>query len=203
MKVYIQNDRLYKKTLFSTTEIAPGEINRIVVEDSATKIFMKSGKTIEVKYALNGLFEKASWFVKNNVSYEDRTYEGRTYTAPELKKQLDRVAEKAQNIATKIVKGRLGDKYAIDASIVGEGEYSILVFRLVENGIVLTEHPTYEEIGELGVDKAIDEMDLSFLVKWDSTVSEGAYGVTTEVDDEHALEEYVADMMELIFEKAE
>lgn len=192
MKLFIENNKLYKKTLFSTTEIDARNIDRIEIEDAITTVYLKSGNSIAIKYPLNYLFEKeVSYYVNNNVSYEDKTYDGNSYTASELKNKLEQTRKRAQSIASKIVKENLGENYDIDASIAGECHYSILVFKLVENGIVLDEHQSYEEIGELDVDKAIDEMDLSFLIKWDSAAFDGLYGVTVEVDDEESLENYV------------
>ena len=74
---------------------------------------------------------------------------------------------------------------------MGDLEYSILVFKLIENGVVLDDHDLYANIGELGIDRAIDEIDLSFLVKWDSYSREGFYGVTEEVEDEDDLFDYI------------
>lgn len=192
MKLFIENNKLYKKTFFSTTEIDARDINRIEREDTITTVYLRSGSSIITKYWLNLLLEnEASYLVDNNISYEDKTYKGNSYTASELKNKLEQTRKRAQSIASRIVKENLGENYDIDAGIVGECRYSILVFKLVENGIVLDEHQSYEEIGELNVDKAIDEMDLSFLIKWDSSTLDGLFGVTVEVDDEEALENYV------------
>lgn len=46
--------------------------------------------------------------------------------------------------------------------------------------MVLEEHPMYDWVGELGVDQAIDGMNLLFLFKWDSSAADGFYGVTVE-----------------------
>lgn len=191
MKLYIENGKLYQKTLFSTKEVNPKEILQVQVGDTMTTVHLKSGKKLEAKYALHLLFENVSFYEINNVSYEDQTYTGNAYTASELSKKLEQTRQKAQSEGSAIVKEKLGENYDLDVRIVGESYYSILVFRLVENGIVLEDHPAYEEIEELGVDKAIDEMDLSFLVKWDSTALSGLYGVTVEVENESSLEHYV------------
>lgn len=62
--------------------------------------------------------------------------------------------------------------------------------------MVLEEHPMYDWVGELGVDQAIDGMNLLFLFKWDSSAADGFYGVTVEVEDEGTLEDYVISTVE-------
>lgn len=44
MKLLIENNKLYKKTLFSKTEIDAGEINRIERDDKYTTVYLKSGR---------------------------------------------------------------------------------------------------------------------------------------------------------------
>lgn len=191
MKLRIENNKLYKKTLFSKTEIDAGEINRIERDDKYTTVYLKSG-SVAVKYSLNSIFENELLYcVANNISYEDKTYHGKSYVVSELKNKLEETRKKAQSIASIIVKENLGENYDIVASVEGEYYFNILVFKLVENGIVLNEHETYEEIVELGGEKAIDDMYLSFLVKWDSPSEEGLFGVTIEVEDDEVLKNYV------------
>lgn len=192
MKLLIENNKLYKKTLFSKTEVDAGEINRIERDDKYTTVYLKSGSSIAVKYSLNFLYENELLYcVSNNVFYEDKTYKGNSYVVSELKDKLEQTRKKAQNIASTIVKENLGENYDIVASIEGEYHFNILVFKLVENGIVLNEHETYEEIVELGGEKAIDDMYLSFLIKWDSASAEGLFGVTNEVEDDEVLKSYI------------
>lgn len=192
MKLRIENNKLYKKTLFSKTEVDAGEINRIERDDKYTTVYLKSGSSIAVKYSLNYLYENELLYcVSNNIYYEDKTYKGNSYVVSELKNKLEETRKKAQSIASTIVKENMGENYDIVASIEGEYHFNILVFKLVENGIVLNEHETYEEIVELGGEKAIDDMYLSFLVKWDSASAEGLFGVTIEVEDDEVLKNYV------------
>lgn len=194
MKLFIKNNKLYKKTFFSTTEIDAGDINKIEIERGSTDrtVYLKSGDTIVGKNSLTRLYEdEISYYLDNNISFEDKSHCGNFYTASEIKEKIEQTRKKAQSIASKGIKENLGENYDVDASIVGECQWSILVFKLIENGIVLDEHPMYDWMGELGVDKAIDYMHLSFLTKWDSSTLDGLYGVTVEVEDEKALEDYV------------
>lgn len=194
MKLIIRNNKLYKKTLFSTTEIDARDINRVEIERENTDrtVYLKSGESITAKNLPTRLYEdEISYYLSHNITFEDKSYRGIFYIDSEIKEKMEQTRKKAQSIASKIIKENLGKSYDVDASIVGECWLSILVFKLVENGIVLEKHPLYDEMGELGVDKAIDYMHVSFLVKWDSSASERLYGVTVEVEDEKALEDYI------------
>ena len=48
----------------------------------------------------------------------------------------------------------------------------------------------------LGVDTAIDAMDLTFLVKWNASCKQGLYGITQEVENQKELEAYIVSLME-------
>lgn len=196
MKLYIENNKLYHKGLFGTKEIAASEIEKVEVEEQYTTVSLKNGKILKEKESFIFLYEQASYFVQQNVSYEDKTFEGKEYPAYELKEKMETVKQKAYQFTSKTVKERLGETYDVDFQIVGGWEYSLLIMRLTENGTVLSDHPLYGEIGEFGVDRALDEMDLTFLVKWDAFMGEGFYGVTEEVDNEELLKQYLEECLE-------
>ena len=166
MKLWIADGKLRCKTLFSNKEINAQEIDSIVVKKDETRIHFKDGrKDLVAKNKLNILFEDGAYFINNNVSYEDITEDIEGFSSNKIAGMLEKTRNSAKLIASKVVKEQLGQDYDIDVEVVGKEYYSILVFRLVERGQILYEHPSYEEIGELGVDKAIDAMDLSFLIK--------------------------------------
>lgn len=191
MNLSIKGGKIIKKTLFGEKEIPANDISKVEVGKSGTTITLKNGKTISSKTRLAMLFEDAKYFLENNIAYDDKYEDERTYSDSEIKHMLDEVLLRAKAIATPKIKERLDNSYDIDISIVGEPYYSMMVFKLVKDGVVLTEHKSYEEIGELGVDKAIDEIDLSFLSKWDSNLARGEYIVTVEVLDEILLDRYI------------
>ena len=87
-------------------------------------------------------------------------------------------------------------EYAVHSEIVGEPLYRILVFRLKKEEQVLYQHPSYEKIEKLGVDTALDAMDLTFLIKWDASCKQGLYGITQEVENQKELEAYIVSLIE-------
>lgn len=97
---------------------------------------------------------------------------------------------------TKILANYLGKEYAVHIEIVGEPLYRILVFRLKKEEQVLYQHPSYEKIEKLGVDMAIDAMDLTFLIKWNASCKQGLYGITQEVENQKELEAYIVSLIE-------
>lgn len=191
MKLQITDGKLYKETLFSTKEISASNVEKIVVENNTINVYLISGKCLSAKGDLSFLFDDAVFFLKNNVTYENDESKEASYTASQIEEMITKTRDKAKELTSKIVKENLGEDYDMDVEIVGEAYYSIMVFRLSENGQVLYDHPFYEEIGELGVKSALDEMDLSYLVSWDAIASEGKYGVTEEMTDDAALEDYI------------
>lgn len=191
MKLQITDGKLYKETLFSTKEISASNVEKIVVENNTINVYLISGKCLSAKGDLSFLFDDAVFFVKNNVTYENDESKEASYTASQIEEMITKTRDKAKELTSKIVKENLGRDYDMDVEIVGEAYYSIMVFRLSENGQVLYDHPFYEEIGELGVKSALDEMDLSYLVSWDAIAGEGKYGVTEEMTDDAALEDYI------------
>lgn len=191
MKLQITDGKLYKETLFSTKEISASNVEKIVVENNTINVYLISGKCLSAKGNLSCLFDDAVFFVKNNVTYENDESKEASYTASQIEEMITKTRDKAKELASKIVKEKLGEDYDMDVEIVGEAYYSIMVFRLSENGQVLYDHPFYEEIGELGVKSALVEMDLSYLVSWDAIASEGKYGVTEQMTDDAALEDYI------------
>ena len=191
MKLQITDGKLYKETLFSTKEISASNVEKIVVENNTINVYLISGKCLSAKGDLSFLFDDAVFFVKNNVTYENDELNEASYTASQIEEMITKTRDKAKELTSKIVKENLGEDYDMDVEIVGEAYYSIMVFRLSENGQVLYDHPFYEEIGELGVKSALDEMDLSYLVSWDAIAGEGKYGVTEEMTDDAALEDYI------------
>lgn len=191
MKLQITDGKLYKETLFSTKEISASNVEKIVVENNTINVYLISGKCLSAKGDLSFLFDDAVFFVKNNVTYENDESKEASYTASQIEEMITKTRDKAKELTSKIVKENLGEDYDMDVEIVGEAYYSIMVFRLSENGQVLYDHPFYEEIGELGVKSALDEMDLSYLVSWDAIAGEGKYGVTEEMTDDAALEDYI------------
>lgn len=191
MKLQITDGKLYKETLFSTKEISASNVEKIVVENNTINVYLISGKCLSAKGDLSFLFDDAVFFVKNNVTYENDESNEASYTASQIEEMITKTRDKAKELTSKIVKENLGEDYDMDVEIVGEAYYSIMVFRLSENGQVLYDHPFYEEIGELGVKSALDEMDLSYLVSWDAIAGEGKYGVTEEMTDDAALEDYI------------
>lgn len=191
MKLQITDGKLYKETLFSTKEISASNVEKIVVENNTINVYLISGKCLSAKGDLSFLLDDAVFFVKNNVTYENDESKEASYTASQIEEMITKTRDKAKELTSKIVKENLGEDYDMDVEIVGEAYYSIMVFRLSENGQVLYDHPFYEEIGELGVKSALDAMDLSYLVSWDAIAGEGKYGVTEEMTDDAALEDYI------------
>lgn len=70
------------------------------------------------------------------------------------------------------------------------------MFRLKKEEQVLYQHPSYEKIEKLGVDAALDAMDLTFSIKWDASCKQGLYGITQEVENQKELEAYIVSLME-------
>lgn len=131
------------------------------------------------------VFEQGELYYKNMFSKKK-------LEARELE-MMNHTREKARGIASEIAKKRMGEAYDVAVELLGTCAYSILVFRLIKDGKTLYEHPSYLEIGSFGVDKALDEMDLSFLIKWDAVLQDGVYGVTHEMRDEKKLREYISE----------
>lgn len=192
-KIFIREDKLYKQT-GSEKEIKASDIEKVVVNDDSTTVTLRSGKNIVAKAGLNILLNDAGYFIRNQVSLEKNDTVSAKYDSNKVRGKIEHTKAKAQEIASRIVKEKMGENFDINLEVVGEDYYSLLIFRLSENGKVLESHPLYEQIDELGVDYALDEMDLSFLLSWDAVFNEGKYGVSQEVLNDTVLEEYIRDV---------
>ena len=126
--------------------------------------FKNHSKPIASKNKLNPLLDDLSCLIKNQISYEDTTQETCGYPENQISELLHRTKSHTETIANKILSNHLGKEYAVHIEIVGEPLYRILVFRLKKEEQVLYQHPSYEKIEKLGVDTALDAMDLTFLV---------------------------------------
>ena len=158
----------------------PNRAWKIIVTNSGTILqFKNHSKPIASKNKLNPLLNDLSCLIKNQIS--------------EL---LHRTKSHAETIANKILSNHLGKEYAVHIEIVGEPLYRILVFRLKKEEQVLYQHPSYEKIEKLGVDTALDAMDLTFSIKWDASCKQGLYGITQEVENQKELEAYIVSLME-------
>lgn len=188
--IFIKEDKLYKQTV-SEKEIKASDIDKVVVNDDGTTVYLRSGKNIVSKNGLGIMLSEAGYFVRNQVALEKNDTVSAKYASNQIRDMIERTKAKAYNICSKIVKEKMGEQFDINLEVLGEDYYSLLIFRLSENGRVLESHPLYEEIDELGVDFALDEMDLSFLLSWDPMFQEGKYGVTQEMRNDSVLEEYL------------
>jgi len=183
----IKEDKLYKQGV-AEKEIPASDIEKVEINEDYTTVYLHSGKNIVAKNALNILLDDAGYFVKNQVALEKNDTVSVKYDSYRLHNMIEHSKAKAKEICSKIVKERMGDSFDIDLEVVGEDYYSLLIFRLSENGKVL------EKIDELRVDYALDEMDLTFLLSWDPMFGEGKYGVTQEILNDTVLEEYLRDV---------
>lgn len=157
----------------------PNRAWKIIVTNSGTILqFKNHSKPIASKNKLNPLLDDLSCLIKNQISYEDITQETCGYPENQISELLHKTKSHAETIANKILANYLDKEYAVHIEIVGEPLYSMLVFRLKKEEQVLYQHPSYEKIEKLGVDTALDAMDLTFLVKWDTSCKQGLYGIT-------------------------
>ena len=72
----------------------------------------------------------------------------------------------------------------------------LYTLKLLANRSTVCQHPSYEKIEKLGVDTALDAMDLTFLIKWDASCKQGLYGITQEVENQKELEAYIVSLIE-------
>lgn len=197
MNVLIENGKIICKRKIFSKEISPTELEKIIVTNSGTILqFKNHSKPIAAKNKLNPLLDDLSCLIKNQISYEDITQETCGYPENQISELLHKTKSHAETIANKILANYLGKEYAVHIEIVGEPLYSILVFRLKKEEQVLYQHPSYEKIEKLGVDAALDAMDLTFLIKWDASCKQGMYGITQEVENQKELEAYIVSLME-------
>lgn len=170
MNVLIENGKIICKRKIFSKEIFPTELEKIIVTNSGTVLqFKNHSKPIAAKNKLNPLLDDLSCLIKNQISYEDTTQETCGYPENQISELLHRTKSHTETIANKILANYLGKEYAVHIEIVGEPLYSMLVFRLKKEEQVLYQHPSYEKIEKLGVDTALDAMDLTFLIKWDAS----------------------------------
>lgn len=197
MNILIEDGKIICKRKIFRKEIFPTELEKIIVTNSGTVLqFKNHPKPIVAKNKLNPLLDDLSCLIKNQISYEDTTQETCGYPENQISELLHKTKSHAETIANKTISSYLGREYAVHIDIVGEPLYSIFVFRLKKNGQVLYQHASYEKIEKLGVDTAIDAMDLTFLVKWDASCKQGMYGMTQEVENQKELETYIVSLME-------
>ena len=183
MNILIEDGKIICKRKIFRKEISPTELEKIIVTNSGTVLqFKNHQKPIVAKNKLNPLLDDLSCLIKNHISYEDTTQETCGYPENQILELLHKTKSHAETIANKTISNYLGKEYVVHIDIVGEPLYSILVFQLKKNGQVLYQHASYEKIEKLGVDTAIDAMDLTFLVKWDASCKQGMYGITQEVE---------------------
>ncbi|MDD6945605.1 MAG: hypothetical protein PUI71_00300, partial [Ruminococcus sp.] len=192
----IENGKIICKRKIFSKEIAPTELEKIIVTNSGTILqFKNHSKPIASKNKLNPLLDDLSCLIKNHISYEDTTQETCGYPENQISELLHRTKSHAETIANKILANYLDKEYAVHIEIVGEPLYSMLVFRLKKEEQVLYQHPSYEKLKSWGVDTAIDAMDLTFLIKWDASCKQGLYGITQEVENQKELEAYIVSLI--------
>ena len=131
MNVLIENRKIICKRKFLSKEIAPTELEKIIVTNSGTILqFKNHWKPIAAKNKLNPLLDNLSCLIKNQISYEDTTQETCGYPENQISELLHKTKSHAKTIANKILSNHLGKEYAVHIEIVGEPLYRILVFRL-------------------------------------------------------------------------
>lgn len=76
MNVLIENGKIICKRKIFSKEIAPTELEKIIVTNSGTILqFKNHSKPIASKNKLNPLLDDLSCLIKNHISYEDITQE--------------------------------------------------------------------------------------------------------------------------------
>lgn len=76
MNVLIENRKIICKRKIFSKEIAPTELEKIIVTNSGTILqFKNHSKPIASKNKLNPLLDDLSCLIKNHISYEDITQE--------------------------------------------------------------------------------------------------------------------------------
>ena len=74
MNVLIENGKIICKRKIFSKEIAPTELEKIIVTNSGTILqFKNHSKPIASKNKLNPLLDDLSCLIKNQISYEDTT----------------------------------------------------------------------------------------------------------------------------------
>ena len=104
MNVLIENGKIICKRKIFSKEIAPTELEKIIVTNSGTILqFKNHSKPIASKNKLNPLLDDLSCLIKNQISYEDITQETCDYPENQISELLHRTKSHAETIANKIL----------------------------------------------------------------------------------------------------
>lgn len=194
MQVSFVDNKVVIKQLFKTVELTGREIQSIEITAEGTTIRLYDrDKSFFCKNQAFHVYlypELGKFIVENHITYTVAEENTNRHTKMETQEMVEQTKRETQRIVAAKIKEKLGERYDAHTEVVGDLSYSILVVRLMRDGVVLYEHPGYDLIEEFGVDKAIASIDLTWLEGFDGYSGEGVYGVTEEVSSLAALERY-------------
>ena len=123
---------------------------------------------------------------KYNIAFVDRClqqFHKRFYKEEELAPLLEEARKNAQKYADEYIKENLGREYSVEVLLDKDYEHHLLYFTLLKDGEILNLSKELKVLGGAKVPTSFDSLEITELIKWNTTANAGLYGVTDEVTD--------------------
>ena len=136
---------------------------------------------------------------KYNISFVDhclQQFHKRFYKEEELVPLLGETKKNAQVIADQYVKEHLGQEYSVEVVLDKDYEHHLLYFSLLKDGEIQNLSQKLKVLGGSKVPTSFDCVEITELIKWNTTANAGLYGVTDEVTDPDECRYEVEKLME-------
>lgn len=199
MKYFSDNNgKIYRKSLFKTTEVFPQELKKICYNDdtfTSTLFFKDDRPEIEMD-ALWLTFDEIDYYIDNGVDYEDTTDGQKIYSEEEIRERIKKIKELIYPMCSIKIKEQYGEEYDIEITEMGKIYYKYLLLRLRNESGLIEEHDTYENMAE-NVPRAIDLIEISTLIKWDAFLGRMDIGLVHEELNKEYWEERVNEIFNI------
>lgn len=199
MKILYDENGLLVKSLFKTRRITYSELRSVVLSNSEFTFITKTDEVLNSKkhfYTDYAVLYNA--IKKYNINFKDEEEFNGLKNVYSISEVYDKTAQMqiiVEEYAGNKIRNKYGAEYGIDCKITDEGEYINMLLRLNRNG-ELVKMP--KEINLADIEPyAFDDIVVAFLVEWDEN---GRYGITSEVENREACEEYLDDALNSLFD---
>lgn len=207
MGIIYDDNGINIKKLFKKQVIPYSEIKSIVIMDTenvATEyaVTKKDGEVITYK---EGMFTKRDPLYraikKYNIYFKDEEEYKKAenlYSEEDINKMIVQVQAFVNEYSRSYIRERLGEEFDIDTVVRDEGQYISIYLRVTANGQLVI--VTKDDSPCLAPDEdmyAFDDIVMGYLIEWDGC---GRYGITEEMKNRVACEEYLRDTFKYVFE---
>lgn len=169
------------------------EIKSIFYDSSKIKFVTREGEEIILKNSLGldiePLYKAIKQYNLEYVDLDEADVNDELFTIDEVNIMAEATKEYVYDLVSAPVKERYGDEYDIELELDEAENYMVLCFCLTKAGEKVQFYESF------------DDLTIAFLVKWESSLGYGKYGVAVEVTDRAACDKAVQDVLDYLFEK--